>query len=321
MTLKNTSLTGLFTNIANALRAKGYEQDNIIADNFPDIIRDLQTETPITDATAEANEILTGEIAYNNNGQVIGTMPNNGTLNIVIEDLNIGGTVPEGYTSGGSVSISETILKEGDIVLGKNGEDVEILAIHWNMYGFGHKQFYHITSSNNTYFANNILNAEHPVDRYNWIVNRMNLELPEEIVNIIREDSKEYDCFDFTVNDKEFLKEALLYQYQIKKNVNKIDEHRRYLTSTDYIALKYAEGKSVDPTIIVKRQDARDQINILQSKVDMYQTEYDALLTKYSALGTDILLTDNERRAKYFKLACRRDNDNLALFKKYYGVK
>ena len=212
-------------------------------------------------------------------------------------------------------------LKEGDIVLGKNGEDVEILAIHWNMYGFGHKQFYHITSSNNTYFANNILNAEHPVDRYNWIVNRMNLELPEEIINIIREDSKEYDCFDFTVNDKEFLKEALLYQYQIKKNVNKIDEHKRYLTSTDYIALKYAEGKSVDPTIIVKRQDARDQINILQSKVDMYQTEYDALLTKYSALGTDILLTDNERRAKYFKLACRRDNDNLALFKKYYGVK
>lgn len=212
-------------------------------------------------------------------------------------------------------------LKEGDIVLGKNGEDVEILAIHWNMYGFGHKQFYHITSSNNTYFANNILNAEHPVDRYNWIVNRMNLELPEEIINIIREDSKEYDCFDFTVNDKEFLKEALMYQYQIKKNVNKIDEHKRYLTSTDYIALKYAEGKSVDPTIIVKRQDARDQINILQSKVDMYQTEYNALLTKYSALGTDILLTDNERRAKYFKLACRRDNDSLALFKKYYGVK
>ena len=212
-------------------------------------------------------------------------------------------------------------LKEGDIVLGKNGEDVEILAIHWNMYGFGHKQFYHITSSNNTYFANNILNAEHPVDRYNWIVNRMNLELPEEIVTIIREDSKEYDCFDFTVNDKEFLKEALMYQYQIKKNVNKIDEYKRYLTSTDYIALKYAEGKSVDPTIIVKRQDARDQINILQSKVDMYQTEYNALLTKYSALGTDILLTDNERRAKYFKLACRRDNDSLALFKKYYGVK
>lgn len=212
-------------------------------------------------------------------------------------------------------------LKEGDIVLGKNGEDVEILAIHWNMYGFGHKQFYHITSSNNTYFANNILNAEHPVDRYNWIVNRMNLELPEEIVTIIREDSKEYDCFDFTVNDKEFLKEALMYQYQIKKNVNKIDEHKRYLTSTDYIALKYAEGKSVDPTIIVKRQDARDQINILQSKVDMYQTEYNALLTKYSVLGSDILLTDNERRAKYFKLACRRDNDSLALFKKYYGVK
>lgn len=212
-------------------------------------------------------------------------------------------------------------LKEGDIVLGKNGEDVEILAIHWNMYGFGHKQFYHITSSNNTYFANNILNAEHPVDRYNWIVNRMNLELPEEIVAIIREDSKEYNCFDFTVNDKEFLKEALLYQYQIKKNVNKIDEHKRYLTSTDYITLKHAEGKSVDPTIIVKRQDARDQINILQSKVEMYQTEYNALLTKYSILGSDILLTDNERRAKYFKLACRRDNDNLSLFKKYYGVK
>jgi hypothetical protein len=58
-------------------------------------------------------------------------------------------------------------LREGDILMGKDGEDVEVVSIHWNVHTFGIRQFYHIVSSNNTYFANNTLNAIHPVDKYN----------------------------------------------------------------------------------------------------------------------------------------------------------
>ena len=36
--------------------------------------------------------------------------------------------------------------------------------------------------------------------------------------------------------------------------------------------------------------------------------------------GEDILLSDTERQIKYFRLSCKRDNENLELFKKYYPV-
>lgn len=209
-------------------------------------------------------------------------------------------------------------LEEGNHLLNVKGEEVEIAAMHFNTYKFGTRQFYHIISSNNTYFANGILNAIHPADKYNYIVNRLGKSLTSEIVDIIREDSKEFECFDFTATNKDFLKEALQYQKQIKKTMNELDQHRYYLMNTDYIALKYSEGQDVDTSVIEKRQNARNEINRLQLIINENQLEYNKLLEKYSDIGSDILLPDNERRVKYFKLACKHDNEKLEVFKKYF---
>ena len=146
-------------------------------------------------------------------------------------------------------------------------------------------------------------------------------EIPQEIMEIFIEDAREFNCYEFLVKDKEFLKQAVNIQREMKLRSNRIDELKAYLTRTDYVALKHAEGEVVDGTIIIARQDARVEINQLEEELaTIYQPEYNKLLSSHALIGEDILLSDEEKRVKYFRLACKRDNENLSLFKHYYPV-
>lgn len=73
---------------------------NPIPDNYIDT----------TDATAAADEILEGKTAYVNTKLVEGSMPNNGAVNKTIDGLTTtSATIPSGYTSGGTVSLTDDI--------------------------------------------------------------------------------------------------------------------------------------------------------------------------------------------------------------------
>ena len=67
----------------------------------------LASQTP---ATAEASEILSGETAWVAGTKVTGSMANNGATGGSIDGLtNISVTIPAGYTTGGSVSLTSDI--------------------------------------------------------------------------------------------------------------------------------------------------------------------------------------------------------------------
>lgn len=83
-----------------------------------------------SDATASADEILSGQIAYANGNKITGTMANNGGVTGTISTKAGQYTVPEGYHDGsGKVGISSTEqnkiiaanIKSGIVILGVTG--------------------------------------------------------------------------------------------------------------------------------------------------------------------------------------------------------
>lgn len=80
-------------------------------------------------ASAAAGDILTGETAFGPSGEISGSMPNNGSTSGTISTKAGTITIPAGYTSGGTVSISSTEqakiiasnIKSGVTILGQAG--------------------------------------------------------------------------------------------------------------------------------------------------------------------------------------------------------
>ena len=60
--------------------------------------------------TAVAGDILTGKIAFVKGASVTGSMPNNGATSLTIDGMQeTSVAVPAGYTTGGTVSLTDSI--------------------------------------------------------------------------------------------------------------------------------------------------------------------------------------------------------------------
>lgn len=72
-------------------------------------------------ADAAAGDILTGKTAYGANGSISGSMANNGSTSGTIGTKNGTVTIPAGYTSGGTVSLTNVSdCLAGNILTGKS---------------------------------------------------------------------------------------------------------------------------------------------------------------------------------------------------------
>ena len=79
-----------------------------------------------SDATA-AGDILAGKNAYVNGSLIGGSMPNNGKTDGTISTVDGTVTIPAGYTSGGTVQISEA--EQGKVIPGNIKAGATILGV------------------------------------------------------------------------------------------------------------------------------------------------------------------------------------------------
>lgn len=80
-----------------------------------------------SDATATAENILSGKTAYKNGSKLTGTMANNTIGNKTISKTTDTITIPKGYTEGGTVKLDST--EAGKIVAGNIKTGVSILGV------------------------------------------------------------------------------------------------------------------------------------------------------------------------------------------------
>ena len=148
-----------------------------------------------------------------------------------------------------------------------NKEEVSLLAQHLNIISKNKSKYYQFITSNNTYFANEILNANYPADKLVWIREAMHQEIPEEIMEIFLEDSKETFGFEY-IGTQEFLDDSLESLKEIRKRQAIVDKNKKFLEDTDYVAIKKSEGCQVDESIIEQRESAREEINQVEQEMN-----------------------------------------------------
>lgn len=104
----HTTLSSLFSDIADAIRAKTGGSAQIVADNFPTAIANIPTGVDTSDATAGEGDILSGETAYLSDGRKhAGSMPNNGAVSQTLDTTTTSYAIPQGYHNGnGGVSVT-----------------------------------------------------------------------------------------------------------------------------------------------------------------------------------------------------------------------
>lgn len=114
MANKHTTLSSLFTAIADAIRTKNETTESIVADNFPDAIAAISTgvELPVLSNPATADIIPSGYDAVDGDGNLIeGTGA--GLGNATVGNVDSGVT----FTSANGLKLSGTSTKK-DVVTG-----------------------------------------------------------------------------------------------------------------------------------------------------------------------------------------------------------
>ena len=84
-----------------------------------------------SDATAHADEIINGRLAYVQGEKLVGTMPNNGSVKGKIASRDGSVSIPKGYTDGGSVTIDDN--EKAKLIAGNIRKGVTVLGVEGSM--------------------------------------------------------------------------------------------------------------------------------------------------------------------------------------------
>lgn len=116
--------------MAKSVVINGVTYPDVPSVNIPGTNSNDVTFYEVSDATANRTDVLVGKYFYSGAGKLSGTMASNGNTSGSISTKDGTVTIPAGYTTGGTVEISQSAknsiisanIKSGATILGVNGD-------------------------------------------------------------------------------------------------------------------------------------------------------------------------------------------------------
>lgn len=174
------------------------------------------------------------------------------------------------------------------------------------------KKRYNLISSNNLYFANDILLGHKPF-RKNQFISRKKIQIPLDIKEVWDQDVQDYDAFNLATVSSNFNEEIKeINTIRIEKQ-RLIQKNKKLLNDSDYKNQKRVEGLIEDAEWEeYKKQRAswRKEINDNEEAYFLNEQRYQEKLAKYRNHQTPKTLFDK---------CCDRDNDIFEKVKNYFN--
>lgn len=103
--------------LADSIRVKSGKTEKLSISAMKTAVDGIENGTDVSGVTATAPHVLEGDIFVDADGRkVTGTMPNNGSTSQTIDGLTVKSCrIPAGYTSGGTVSLTDDIDNLADV--------------------------------------------------------------------------------------------------------------------------------------------------------------------------------------------------------------
>lgn len=120
--------------VADAIREKEGSTATIVADDFADRIRAIQTGTDTSDADATAADILSPKTAYVNGSKVTGTIAAKEAADVTVSGYTV--TTPAGYYPSNVTKGVKTVTHPAPAQYLSLGTNAAIIAIHEQAEGY-----------------------------------------------------------------------------------------------------------------------------------------------------------------------------------------
>lgn len=144
---------------------------------------------------------------------------------------------------------------------------------------------YNILTSNNTYYANEMLNSCWPPSKFHYC-DEFNIEMPDELYNSIEQELQYHRHGAYNVDNPEFLEavaELEKQETEINKNIRK---QKAYLAATDYQPIKTTEK------IINAILTSSDYAEFKDKTQDIYDTDLAEKIARRAAARQSIVDTE-----------------------------
>ena len=164
------------------------------------------------------------------------------------------------------------------------------------------KARWNLLTSNNLYFANDILLGSRPYNKLHYLLDR-GRTIPKDIAAVWRQDAEDYNAYTAFLNDPAFYAEVSEPYREWAETRDAIRENRQKLADSDYKVQKFMEGVLDAAEWIrakAERAGFRKAINDREALLAESRARVDAVIRKYR---------DPEQTPRgIFEACCSRDN-------------